>query len=275
MSAGPSSRSFLPSSGGSVHRTGVGLSATAGMLFLFTLAACLLALQARAANPDALWQIVHGACAPNMAARHTPAPCEAVDLADGYAILKDIHGATQLLLIPTDRITGIEAPQLLAPGARNYWQDAWSARQLFERRAGPTPRDDLGLAINSQYGRSQNQLHIHIDCVRPDVRQTLAAQERVIGQTWSRLNVDLAGHRYRVRRVDGADLGPINPFHLLGQDPQEQADMGRETLVVIGATFAGGRPGFILLSDRADPLLGDIGHGEDLLDPTCKVLTPH
>ncbi len=183
-----------------------------------------------------------------------------------------MHGATQLLLIPTDRITGIEAPELLSPGARNYWQDAWSVRPLFERRAGPTPREDLGLAINSRYGRSQNQLHIHIDCVRTDVRDTLKARETQIGTAWAPFNVDLAGHRYRVRRVDGADLRGANPFVLLAQDAQARADMGRETLVVLGATFQGGKPGFILLSDHADLLAGDIGHGEDLLDPACKVL---
>lgn len=235
--------------------------------------AWLTAPGARAANPDALWHIVHDQCAPDMAAKHTPAPCDAVDLAGGFAVLKDLHGATQLLLIPTDRITGIEAPEILAPGAKNYWRDAWSARPVFQRRAGRTvPREDLALAINSKFGRSQNQLHIHIDCVRADVRQVLDANARAIGPTWSALNVDLAGRRYRARRLDGEDLGSSDPFRLLAEDPQARADMSRETLVVIGARFQGARPGFVLLSDRADPLTGDIGHGEDLLDPTCKLL---
>jgi len=235
----------------------------------------LTAPRALAANPDALWRIVHDQCVPDMAAKRIPAPCDTVDLTGGFAVLKDLHGATQLLLIPTDRITGIEAPQIVASGAKNYWQDAWSARPIFQRRAGrPIPREDLALAINSKYGRSQNQLHIHIDCVRADVRQTLSANERLIGPGWSALNVDLAGHRYRARRLEGADLGSSDPFRLLAEDPQARADMGRETLVVIGASFQGGKPGFVLLSDRADPLRGDIGHGEDLLDPTCKLLAP-
>jgi CDP-diacylglycerol pyrophosphatase len=201
------------------------------------------------------------------------APCDAVDLAGGYAILKDLHGATQLLLIPTDRITGIEAPELVAPGAKNYWQDAWRARRIFQVRAPrPVPREDLALAINSKYGRSQNQLHIHIDCVRADVRLALDSNEDRIGPAWSELDFDLAGHRYRGRRLEGADLGPSDPFKLLAEDPRARADMGRETLVVIGATFHGGKPGFVLLGDRADPTSGDIGHGEDLIDPACKLL---
>lgn len=244
----------------------------ARLLAAAALLTLLAAPRALAANPDALWHIVHDQCAPDMASRHMPAPCDAVDLGGGYAILKDLHGATQLLLIPTDRITGIEAPQVLAPGAKNYWQDAWQAHPLFERRAGPVPRQDLALAINSKYARSQNQLHIHIDCVRPDVRQALDANARRIGPTWSTLDVDLAGRRYHARRVEGADLSANDPFRLLAQDPEARADMGRETLVVVGTNFQGGKPGFILLSDRANLLWGDNAHGEDLLDPSCKIL---
>jgi len=247
--------------------------AFARLLAAVGLVTCTMASRALAADPDALWHIVHDQCAPAMVSKHSPAPCDAVDLAGGFAVLKDLHGATQLLLIPTDRITGIEAPQIVAPRAKNYWQDAWGARQIFQIRAmGPVPREDLALAINSKYGRSQNQLHIHIDCVRADVRQTLNANERQIGPSWSAFNFDLAGHRYRARRLQSADLGSNDPFKLLAEDPQARADMGRETLVVIGASFRDGKPGFVLLSDHADPLWGDVGHGEDLLDPMCKLL---
>ena len=58
-----------------------------------------------AANPDALWKIVHDQCVPDQQQNHNPAPCALVDQnkgdAKGYAILKDIVGATQYLLIPT------------------------------------------------------------------------------------------------------------------------------------------------------------------------------
>src|SRR5512132_2446095 len=47
--------------------------------------------------------------------------------------------------------------------------------------------------------------------------------------------------------------------------------MAAETLVVIGATFDSGRPGFVLLSDRAEMTRGDLAHGEDLLDHTCSI----
>ena len=73
------------------------------------------------ADPNALWNIVHGECVPHMEAGLGPKPCERVDLAggvaEGVAILKDLVGVSQMLAIPTRRITGIEDPQMLAPDA--------------------------------------------------------------------------------------------------------------------------------------------------------------
>src|ERR1700753_2720154 len=82
---------------------------------------------ARAADPDALWKIVSGRCLPDQQQSANPQPCAAVDLAGGYAIRKDINGATQFLLIPTVRLGGIESPEILAPGAPNYFAQAWAA----------------------------------------------------------------------------------------------------------------------------------------------------
>ncbi|HXQ11681.1 MAG TPA: CDP-diacylglycerol diphosphatase [Caulobacteraceae bacterium] len=232
-------------------------------------------LAAESGDPNALWRIVHTLCATDMKVSGNPAPCTRVDLAKGYAVLKDIRGDTQLLLIPTDRVTGIEAPELLAPDAPNYFEDAWDSRPLFEARVGhAVPRGDLALAINSLYGRSQQQLHIHVDCVRVDVRDALAANQDRIGRRWAMLYAPLAGRRYEAMRLEGEDLGDRNPFKLLAEQPGARADMARETLAVIGARFRDGRPGFVLLSDRADPVTLDQGTAEDLMDHSCKVLRP-
>jgi CDP-diacylglycerol pyrophosphatase len=226
-----------------------------------------------AADPNALWTIVHGLCTTDQKAFDQPAPCSDVDLAGGYAVLKDISGATQYLLIPTDRVSGIESPEVLAPRSPNYFEDAWLARDFVERSLGHAlPRDDVGLAINSVYGRSQNQLHIHIDCVRADVRAALNAESRRIGRTWSTRPMVLAGHPYRALRLYGSDLAAVDPFRLLAKtDPDARASMARETLVAIGATFAGGKPGFFLLSGRATSFPPDQGSGEDLLDHSCAL----
>jgi CDP-diacylglycerol pyrophosphatase len=252
-------------------------------VFVIGLAAALIAIAgrltlapARAADSNALWHVVHDLCVTDMKLRRGPAPCLAVDLQGGYAILKDIRGATQILLVPTVRLTGIESPRLLQPASPNYFDDAWNSRRFFERRTGvAVPRDDIALAINSRYARTQSQLHIHIDCVRPDVRDALRANENAIGYRWTDFPQALHNRRYRAMRVIGEDLGSRDPFKLLARgDPQAGADMQAETLAVIGETFPGGQPGFVLLSDRADLLRIDPASGEDLLDHSCAVLRP-
>ncbi|HYZ23345.1 MAG TPA: CDP-diacylglycerol diphosphatase, partial [Rhodopila sp.] len=168
------------------------------------------------ADPMALWNIVNGQCAPDEQQRHDPAPCSAVDLPHGYAVLKDLVGAAQFLLIPTARISGIEDPAVLAPDAVNYFAEAWEARAYTAERLGaPQARDVIILAINSEYGRTQNQFHIHIDCIRPDVRAALAANLDKVGPTWAPFPVTLAGSPYRAIRIGQETLGDVNPFRVL------------------------------------------------------------
>jgi CDP-diacylglycerol pyrophosphatase len=244
------------------------------------LAACLIALAlaspAVADDPDALWNIVSGQCIPSQQAKHDPSPCLAVDLAGGYAVLKDQSGSTQVLVIPTTRVAGIESPLLLGDATPNYWVAAWDARHDVEQFAHrEIPREDLALAVNSAVARSQDQLHIHVDCIRPDVRDALNTVVARIGPKWAPLDVSLAGHRYRAMRIAGEDLGGQDPFKLLADgDAMARGDMGFETLVVAGAVFEDGSPGFIVLSDRADPSTHDPAAGESLLDHGCQVLRP-
>ncbi len=77
-----------------------------------------------AANPDALWEIVHDYCEPAAEGAHVKQKCADVDLAGGYAVLKDRVGVAQYLLIPTARIGGIESPVLLDAHTLNYWRAA-------------------------------------------------------------------------------------------------------------------------------------------------------
>ena len=228
----------------------------------------------RAADPDALWKIVHGACVPHATAGEGPAPCSFVDLAGGYAVLKDIRGATQFLLIPTARIAGMESPEILLPGAANYWQAAWAARRFVDEKAGRSlPRQDIGLAINAATRRSQNQLHIHIDCLRPDVIALLDAKSAEIGAGWTPLALPPAGHPYLARRIDIPDLAGVDPFRLVADSlPGAAADMGGQTLVLAGARFASGQEGFYLLDDHVDAAQPARGWGEELLDHDCAVL---
>src|ERR1700730_8892456 len=149
---------------------------------------------AQASNPNVLWQIVHDQCVPDQQQHRDPKPCVVVNLAGGFAVLKDIKGATQFLLIPTTEIGGIEDPLLLAPLARNYFRDAWQERSFVEKALVHTKtHETLSLAINSASGRTQDQFHIHIDCIRADVRDALLSERANIGWGGAVLKTTVAG----------------------------------------------------------------------------------
>ncbi|HYA59928.1 MAG TPA: CDP-diacylglycerol diphosphatase, partial [Burkholderiaceae bacterium] len=158
---------------------------------------------------------------------------------------------------PTARRTGVESPELQTAGEPNYFALAWEQR---DKTANAAPGDaDVGLAINSRYGRSQSQLHIHIDRLRPEVRAALRGLTLPIGtQTY----LELMGHRYR---VDHLDTLAQSPFARAARewDARTLDERARLTLAIAGD----GAGGFFLLSDRADLAALDRGHAEELLRP--------
>jgi CDP-diacylglycerol pyrophosphatase len=247
------------------------------LLFAAVAAALVVASGRAEADPDALWKIVHRKCVPNQEQHADPAPCALVDLQGGaergYVVLKDTVGKTQYLLIPTARLLGIEAPGLLQPDAPNYFAAAWRQRGFVERAAGRVlPPTALGLAINSIFARSQDQLHIHIDCVKPDVAAALRRRLSAIGDRWAPLAEPIVGKSYRAMRVRARELEGVDPFKLLADGvPGAEAAMALETLAIVGVEFEDGQPGFAILETRADPAHGNRGDGEGLLDHSCAV----
>ena len=240
-----------------------------------SVAACVLAFDAPArADPMALWRIVHGACVPHFEAGLGPKPCERVDLDggvdQGVAILKDLVGVAQMLAIPTRRITGIEDPQMLAPDAPPVFAAAWGAKTLVEARLHRTlPREAVGLAINSKWARSQEQLHVHVDCMAIPVMKALAEYASALDGVWRAMTVPLQGRIYFALRVDSADLVGVDPPRLLADGVGgARAHMGAYSLAAVGATFDG-KPGFILLADQFS--LEGGGHAEDLQDHDCAI----
>jgi CDP-diacylglycerol pyrophosphatase len=237
--------------------------------------ACLSPFAAPArADPMALWRIVHGECVPHIEAGLGPKPCERVDLdggvEQGIAILKDLVGVSQMLAIPTRRITGIEDPQMLAPNAPPVFAVAWGAKSLVEERLHRVlPREAVGLAINSKWARSQEQLHVHIDCVAIPVMKALAEYASAFDRQWRAMTVPLQGRVYFARRVDSADLVNVAPLKLLADGVEgARAHMGAYSLAATGATFEG-KPGFVLLADQFS--LEGGGHAEDLQDHDCAI----
>jgi CDP-diacylglycerol pyrophosphatase len=191
----------------------------------------------------------------------------------GFAVLKDRVGVAQVLVIPTKQISGIESPDSREAPAVKYWSAAWDARfYVFGYLQREIARDEIGLAVNSQHDRSQDQLHIHVDCIKPQVRDLLRKHVDEIGYSWGLLPFEVDGKKYNARRLDGPELSGANPIALISNELTEAAsDMGAETIFVAGARFGDGKDGFILLEDRAGRAPQDNAHGEDLQDHDCGV----
>lgn len=236
--------------------------------------AAALAYGVARADPSALWNIVHGQCLPHVEGGEGPAPCVSVDLAggerEGMAILKDLQGEAQMLAIPTRRVTGIEDPQMLAIDAPNVFAAAWRAKGEVEGRLHQAlQREEVVIAINSEWRRSQNQLHLHVDCIAKNVEDALAEAAPSLTETWRKMGVRLNGREYLVRRLNSADLADAEPIKLLAREVEGAvAHMGDFSLAAIGATFDG-KPGFILLADKISADGG--GHAEDLQDHGCAI----
>jgi CDP-diacylglycerol pyrophosphatase len=217
---------------------------------------------------NVLWQVVSNVCVRGQQALGLPFPCQLVDLKRGFALLR--AGRLHFLLMPTARIEGVESPALLAPGAPNFWEYAWEERNRLSEAIGvPLSDDQIGLAVNSAQARTQDQLHIHIGCLRPEVRAALRVYEPETSQVWSKRSFSLAGQKYRIMRVERDTLGAANPFQLLATGiPAAGRDMASQTLVVAGARFGNGGSGFYILSNHSTAT--DASAGEDLLDYRCS-----
>jgi CDP-diacylglycerol pyrophosphatase len=231
-------------------------------------------LSAAAATPDSprdrLRFIAQEECLPHWRAAHDPGPCVSVTLvgsgtaADGFVVLADRKGGAHFLLIPTRTISGIESPEARTHGSLNYFESAWRAREVLSSVVGHSvPRNAVGMAVNQVRSRSQDQLHIHISCLRSSVYDELHSQADRIGRRWSPLT--MGGLQYQAIRVMGRELGAQNPFELLAERlPGAKNTMGEFTLLVAGMEFKEG-PGFALVAGSTVP------GAELLLDSTCAV----
>ena len=216
-----------------------------------TVAAVALVLVAASGyrSRDRLRAIVQGQCLPHWIHEHRPDPClsvsvgaaDAAALARGYAILHDRKGGAHFLLITTRTLTGIESPELEEPGAPNYFDAAWRSRELLAAYLGhPVPRSAVGMALNSIRARSQDQLHIHIECLRPGIFAALARSADRIPPRWTEMELD--GQAYQALRISGEDLGAQNPVQLLAAAmPAPSVQAGKYTVLVTGMQYADGR----------------------------------
>jgi CDP-diacylglycerol pyrophosphatase len=227
---------------------------------------------------DTLWRIVSENCVP-AAQQGKPSRCTEASIGKGVAagdvVFKDKNGPLQYLVMPTARVAGIEDPQLLRPEAPPYFADAWRARHWMETTHGaPIPAEDAAIALNSAWSRSQDQLHLHVSCVRADLKARLKAVSIAPSDTWAPLPGGWNGHAYLVRSVAADTLDGIDPIRdVAAHVPGAAGEMGHQAIAVVGAALADGRRGFWLLESSIAPMSGWLGGIEgDVQDHSCVVL---
>lgn len=220
-------------------------------------------------NKDALWQIVSQQCVPNQQKNDEPAPCLKVNLTEHYVLFKDNKGPYHDLVMPTDKIIGIESKVLQTDRVLPYFSLAWNNRDHISAEAGKVLKDRwVSLAINSRYGRSQNQLHIHVACLRQDVYNTLSEQAQNIDQHWRPLAVKLVGHQYLAKKLEGTDLVKEDPFRLLKSYAMKQGDnIGNYGLALV----TGPQGEMILLANRLNLADLNLGSAGEIQDYRCAV----
>jgi CDP-diacylglycerol pyrophosphatase len=226
----------------------------------------------------ALWQVVR-TCLANHALTGSAFPCLEVNTADGeergYVVLRPPLGKPDLILSPTRRIVGVEDPSLSTLEAPNYFEDAWNARRfLSDAVQKPVPRDDVAVAVNSQFSRTQDQLHIHIGCISREARQALQSIAPNLSESkWNPMRSTIHGLKFWGRLVPQETLVGVNPFRLATEGLNDEAESRAQLMIVVAGTqLAQGRGGFILLASHNDPL-GPRRQfsAEDFLDPTCSL----
>ncbi|MGW4967566.1 CDP-diacylglycerol diphosphatase [Nonomuraea sp. NPDC004186] len=160
------------------------------------------------------------------------------------------QGFENFILVPTQRVNGIECPWICESQAPNYWD----AANYFSTRPPTVVTAPVGLGINSQRARMFDQLHIHMGEARGISKGDLEANQARAGKNlteWADSRVSVRGvneqgatipHTYRVLIWPGFshdnlfDMLRTMLVHALGQgatiiDAQEQ--MRFQTLIVI------------------------------------------
>ncbi len=240
----------------------------AALVILILTAGCAYVVMNFRHNSDALWKMVSQECLPHQRQNNDPTPCRQVDIRNGYVVLKDRDGPLQFLLLPTERISGIESPDLLNPSTPNFFAEAWRSRHFMEERRG-VPVDDsaVALSINSQRGRTQNQLHIHISCLRPDIRQRLDNLDTSLSNRWQL--EQLGKHQYQVRIITRDEFKRTSPFIRVANElPYAREDMGQYGIAI--AAMPNGRRALMVI--KRNLLLLNPGSAEELQDHSCKIL---
>lgn len=218
-----------------------------------------------------LWHVVDGLCVPSQRWFATPFPCLEVSPTGGYAVLHAPFDGTQILVVPITPILGAEDPAMRRPDAPDLWTVAWRERRRVGERLGRPLRDDeTVLAINSESARTQNQYHIHVDCIAPVLRRFVEEKGPALDERWQEMTPVPSGIPYRLRRIDLATLARERPEVLIDRElSPTPGDLENLSFAVIGTGRGPAKNPELVLAVTYGFGDAEGGHAEELMDHAC------
>lgn len=180
--------------------------------FIAGLFIAAIVFTAQASDRNILWDKVHNQCDVNYSTQGLYTPCTLVDKNNGFVFYKVDGDSYQYLLLPLAKITGVEDKQLLADDLPRYLYMAWWGRDLVSEKLGRTLKEqDFSITINPLNSRSQDQLHLHISCLAPEVRAALDTVTEY-STRWTDFPLPLRGNTYQYRKITRNELQQKNLF---------------------------------------------------------------
>ncbi|MBC1239971.1 CDP-diacylglycerol diphosphatase, partial [Nostoc sp. 2RC] len=218
---------------------------------------------------DFLWQKVQQCVANQQGQPPKPDPCLYVDLNKRYVVANGTN-PVEYLLLPTDKIEGIEDPNISRSNSIPYWQYAWEEVRKYVPTKKPQVqyRNQYGLAINSQQARNQDQLHIHMSCIKQSVSMQLETDDNQIPNgNFNNFILTLENNQYNIMKLDNDSLtNNNNPFYLVNRSLASSQKMADQSIAVVGRR----RGGYYIVNTESDATKGYKAAAEKLLDEDCS-----
>ena len=239
-------------------------------VILLVIAVTAFATSAIGLDRLALRQVVR-ACVADFKVTGAPFPCLEVDLSSGedrgYIVLRPPR-LNDLILTPTRKIVGIEDPLLQSAEAPNYFNAAWRARSFLNGADGRArEHDEIALVANSAAVRTQDQLHIHVGCLKTPARRMLAAAApKVPIGKWVQIGAVVPHTVFWGMRIRGADLSDIEPFRLAAEALAGEVIPPRNLMIAAAGVRVEGDDQFLILASYAE---ATGAWSSALLDGTC------
>lgn len=258
------SPSVIPTS---VRRPFIGGWKLAAVVLLLAAALAVVLAFGPSLKRRALWVVVNLCVANDRVTGHAW-PCltvEATPAGREIVVLQAPLEPGHILVVPTQRIDGLESPELAGEPGIDYLEASWRLRDRSATHVGGGGGwADFGMAINGPWQRTQKQLHVHVECLFPRAAEALAGMRTMPAGTW----MPLDGYRRTfVRRWPHAELKGLDfrrdLYEALPLPPDR--DERRINLGAAGIVGPDGQKEFLLLYSTGRSL-------EFLLDRRCALL---